>query len=139
MNLLGFFRTRQWAWGRRIALVGVIIILAFRNYGGGLSSWLRGPASDADVVITKTEFRPDLRDGKPAWIITLKNQSRTTTYNQVELEATYSDRNGKVLERDKMVLRQKLVPGDVQVVASSDFKARPGAEAGALKVLSVSR
>jgi hypothetical protein len=139
MNFRRFFRTRQWAWGRRIALVVVILILAFRNYGDGLYSWLSGSESEADVIIMKTEFRPDLRDGKPAWIITLKNQSKTTTYNQVELEATYSDRNGKVLERDKMVLRQKLVPGAVQVVASSDFKARPGAEAGALKVLSVSR
>jgi hypothetical protein len=139
MSGLGFLRTRQWLWGRRIALIAIIAILAFRNYGGGIYSWLRGTTAEGDVVITKTEFRPDLRDGKPAWIIRLKNQSKTITYTKVELEATYSDQTGKVLEKDKMVLRQRLIPGDEQVVASSDFKARPGATAGTLKVLSASR
>jgi hypothetical protein len=33
-----------------------------------------------------------------------------------------------------MVLHQKLVPGDEQIVASSDFKARPGATTATLKV-----
>ena len=140
MSALGFLRSRQWIWGRRIALIAIIAILAFRNYGGGLYSWLRGTATaKGDIVITKTEFQPDLRDGKPAWIISLKNQSKTTTYNQVELEATYSDQSGKVLEKDKLVLRQRLVPGDEQVVASSDFKARPGAKGGTLRVLSASK
>jgi hypothetical protein len=89
-------------------------------------------------VITQSEFQADLRDGKPAWIIRLKNQSSTTTYNQIELEATYKDTAGKTLETDKMVLRQKLVPGDEQVIASSDFRARPGAATGTLRVLGAS-
>jgi hypothetical protein len=126
-------------WTRRLALVVIVVVLAFRNYGGGLSSLFRGPSSDIDVILTKTEFRPDLRDGKPAWIIRLKNQSRTITYNQVELEATYKDGNGKTLETDTMVLHQKLAPGDEQVVASSDFKARPGATMATLRVLKASR
>jgi hypothetical protein len=139
MNVFSFFRTRQWIWTRRLALVVVILFLAFRNYGGGLYSLFRGPSSDGDVILTKTEFRPDLRDGKPAWIIGLKNQSKTITYSRVELEATYKDKDGKALETDKMVLRQKLVPGDEQLIASPDFKARPGAATGTLRVLSASR
>ena len=139
MSVFAFFRTRQWVWARRLALVVVILVLAFRNYGGNLSSMFRGASSDGDVILTKTEFRPDLRDGKPAWIIRLKNQSRTLTYNQVELEATYKDASGKTLETDTMVLHQKLVPGDEQIVASSDFKARPGATTATLKVLKASR
>jgi hypothetical protein len=126
-------------WTRRLALVVIILALAFRNYGGNLYSLFRGSSSDSDIILTKTEFRPDLRDGKPAWIIRLKNQSRTVTYNQVELEATYKDASGKTLETDNMVLRQKLVPGDEQVVASPDFKARPGATMATLKVLKASR
>jgi len=136
MKFSGFLRSRQWSWGRRIALVVIVIILAIRNYGDTFHSWFRGTSPSGDVIITKTEFRPDLRDGKPAWIIRLKNQSRSTTYNQFDLEAIYSDKDGKVLEKDKMVLRQKLSPGDEEVIASPDFKARPGAVAGTLKVLS---
>jgi hypothetical protein len=117
-----------------------VIVLTVRNYGDDIHSWFSGgTTSEVDVIITKTEFRPDLRDGKPAWIIRLKNQSTSTTYNKFDLEATYWDKDGKVLETDKMVLHQKLDPGAEEVVASSDFKARPGAAAGTLKVLSVSR
>src|SRR5262245_55513379 len=127
MNVFSIFRTRQWAWGRRLALVVIFLVLAYRNYGDTVSSWFGGSSSDQDVVITQSEFRPDLRDGKPAWIIRLKNQSRTETYREVELEATYKDQDGKTLETDKMVLHQNLAPGSEQVIASSDFKARPGA------------
>jgi hypothetical protein len=126
-------------WTRRIALVVIILVLAFRNYGGTLSSLFRNSKSSGDVIITKTEFRPDLRDGKPAWIIGLRNQSKNATYNQYEFEATYIDKDGKPSETDKMVLRQKLVPGDEQVIASPDFKARPGAVAGTIKLLTASR
>jgi hypothetical protein len=139
MSVFRVFRTPQWVLGRRVALVVVILILALRNYGDTLSSWFRSSPDGQDVVITQSEFRGDLRDGKPAWIIRLKNESRSATYNQFELEATYKDSNGKTLEVDKMVLRQKLAPGEEQVVASSDFKARPGATTGTLRVLSVSK
>lgn len=138
MNLFGVFRTRQWVLGRRVALIVIVLVLALRNYGDGISSWFRGSPDGGDVVITQSEFRPDLRDGKPAWIIRLKNQSRGTTYSQFELEATYKDSGGKTLEVDKMVLRQKLVPGDEQLVASPDFKARPGATTGTVRILSAS-
>ena len=139
MNVRRIFRTRQWVLGRRVALIVIILILALRNYGDSLSSWFRGSTDEQDVVITQAEFRPDLRDGKPAWIIRLKNQSGGATYNRFELEATYKDDSGKLLEVDKMVLRQKLGPGEEQVVASPDFKARPGATTGTLKVLSASK
>ena len=74
--------------------------------------------------------------GVAAWIIGLRNESGSTTYEQIELEATYKDHEGKVLETDKLVVRQKLVPGDEQLVASIDFKSRPGATTGTLRVVS---
>ena len=135
MSALAFLRSRQWVLLRRLALIAIVLILAFRNYGGTLSSWLSGLDRDHDVVITKEEFRPDLDDAKPAWIIGLKNESNKITYEQIELEATYWDRDGKVLETDKLLVRQKLVPGDEQLVARIDSKNRPGATSGRLRVV----
>jgi hypothetical protein len=135
MSFLRLLRTRQWVWGRRVALVGLVIILGLRNYGSTLSSWLKGPDREHDVVITKFEFRPDLGQAKPAWIIGLRNTSSRYTYDQIELEATYKDSSGKLLATDNMIVRHKLVPGDEQVIASTDIKSRPGATTGTLRVL----
>ena len=135
MSLRELFRSRQWTIGRRLALVTLVLILGFRNYGGTLSSWLRGPNAEQDVVLTHSEFRADLGEPRPSWIIGLKNQSARHTYDQVELEATYKDQAGRILETDKMTIRQKLAPGEEQLVGSTDIKARPRAVAGTLKVL----
>jgi hypothetical protein len=138
MTFGSLLRSRPWIWARRLALISIVIFLAFRNYGGRLFSG-RAPANGVDVVLTKAEFRADVGNAKPAWIIGLKNQSTTQTYTQVELEAIYMDPSGKTLETDKLVIRQKLIPGAEQVVASPDIKPRPGATAGMLKVLSASK
>jgi len=135
MNFSGLLRSRNWKMGRRLALVTIVIILALRNYGGALTSWLRGPDHQHDVVLTQAEFRPDVGETKPAWIIGLKNQSNRYTYDEIELEATYKDGSGKVLETDKMVIRQKLVPGKEQLTGSTDIKSRPGAVTGSLRVV----
>ena len=135
MSAFSFLRSRQWVIGRRLALVALVLILGIRNYSDTISSWFRGPDREHDVVITKSEFRPDLGEAKPAWIIGLRNESGKTTYDQIELEATYKDHEGKVLETDKLVVRQKLVPGDEQMIASIDFKSRPGATTGTLRVV----
>jgi hypothetical protein len=132
--MFGFLRSRQWVIGRRMALVALVVILFLRNYGDTLSSWLRAPDPQRELVITKSEFRPEFGE-KPAWIISLRNDSRRATYDQIELEATYRDDQGKVLETDKLVVRQKLTPGNEQTVASTDFKPRQGATNGTLRVL----
>lgn len=135
MNISGALRSRNWRVGRRVALITIVIILAIRNYGGALTSWLKGPDREHDVVLTQVEFRPDVGETKPAWIIGLKNQSTEYTYDEIELEATYKDETGKVLETDKMIIRQKLVPGKEQLTGSTDIKSRPGAVSGTLRVL----
>jgi len=135
MKFPAFLRSRQWVLGRRIALVVVLVILAFRNYGDTLSSWLEKPDNPHDVVITKSEFRPDLGDVKPAWIIGLKNESGDTSYEQIELEATYKDQEGNVLEVDKFVVKQKLLPGNETLIASTDTESRPRATTGTLRVV----
>jgi hypothetical protein len=138
MNILGFLRTRQWVYLRRLVLVVAIVILGLRNYGNTFSSWLRGPDREHDIVLTQAEFRPDIGETKPAWIIGLRNVSARHTYDQIELEATYKDENGEVLETDRLIVRQKLIPGEEQLIASTDVKSRPGAASGTLKVVSAS-
>lgn len=120
---------------RRLALIALVVILGIRNYGDTVSSWLQGSGDEQDVIITKSEFRPDLGDVKPAWIIGLKNESDKTAYEQIELEATYKDAEGNVLEVDTFVVRQKLLPGNEKLIASTDIKSRPRATTGTLRIL----
>ena len=138
MNISRILRSPQWVMGRRLALVSIVAILAIRNYGGNVSSWFREAGPEHDIRITQVEFRPDIGAAKPAWIIGVRNTSTSATYNQIELEATYRDADGKVLETDRLLLNQKLVPGDEQLVASIDHKSRPGAASGTLRVTGAS-
>jgi len=131
---LDFLRTRQWLVTRRLILVGIIILLGIRQYGGQIVSALRRPDPIRDITITRAEFRPELPGTKPAWIIGLRNNSNKTTYDQIQVEATYLDDAGKVLETDKLVIRQKLSPHDEKLVGSVDFKSRGAAKRGSLKV-----
>jgi hypothetical protein len=133
--MLAFLRSRQWVLGRRLLLVGIILVLGIRQYGNSLVSLLRRPNPAQDIVITRVEFRPELATAKPAWIIGFRNDSDKFTYDQIELEAAYMDDQGKVLERDKLVVKQKLPPGDEKLIASVDFKSRGAAKTGTLKVV----
>ena len=133
--MLEFLRSRQWIVGRRLFLVAIVLILAIRQYGGGIVTLLRRPNPVRDIAITRAEFRPDLSGTKPAWIIGFRNNSNKFTYDQIQLEATYTDDAAKVLETDKLVVRQKLPPGDEKVIFSSDVKNRGTAKSGTLKVL----
>jgi hypothetical protein len=132
--MLQFLRTRQWVVGRRLFLVAVILILAWRQYGDALISRFVGPHPERDIRITRAEFRPELPGAKPAWIIGFRNDSNRYTYDQIQLHATYMDDNGTVLERDTLVIKQKLSPGDEQIVGSVDFKSRGAATRGTLTV-----
>jgi hypothetical protein len=133
--MLQFLRSRQWIIARRLLLVGIILVLGIRQYGDSLVSLLRRPNPARDIVITSAEFRPELPGAKPAWIIRFRNNSDRFTYDQIQLEATYLDDQGKVLDRDKLVVRQKLPPGDEEFVASLDFKSRGAAKQGTLRVI----
>lgn len=116
-------------------MVVLIVFLGYRSYGGYISSRLQRANGARDVLLTKYEFRPELPNAKPAWVIGFKNASGRFTYDSIQLEATYMDGAGKVLQKDTLVVRQKLIPGDEQFIASSDIKDRPGATAGTLRVL----
>jgi hypothetical protein len=132
--MLQFLRTRQWVIGRRVFLVAVIAILAWRQYGDTVLSRFVGPNPERDITITRAEFRPELPGAKPAWIIGFRNDSNRYTYDQIQLNATYMDDSGTVIERDTLVVKQKLSPGDEQIVGSVDFKDRSGATRGTLTV-----
>ena len=134
--MLEFLRSRQWIIGRRLALIGIILILAIRQYGGDVVNMLRRPNPQHDIAITRAEFRPELPGARPGWIIGFRNNSKNFTYDQIQLEATYFDDQGTVLETDKLVVRQKLLPGDEKLIGSSDAKSRGAAKSGTLKVLS---
>ncbi len=133
--MLEFLRSRQWVLSRRLFLVGLVLIVAYRQYGDSLTDWLRGADPTRDIVITKAEFRPELPGERPAWIIGFRNDSAKSTYDNIELEATYFDDAGNILETDKLVVKQKLAPGHEQVVPSRDFKTRGAATRGMLKVV----
>ena len=133
--MLQFLRSRQWIVARRLLLIGIILVLGIRQYGSSLVTLLRRPNPARDIVITRAEFRPELPGAKPAWIIGFRNGSEKFTYDQIQLEATYMDDAGKVLERDKLVVKQKLPPGDEKLIGSVDFKSRGAAKSGSLKVV----
>jgi hypothetical protein len=136
MNVFGFLRTRQWIMLRRLVLVGMLLILVYRSYGDVLVSWLQRPNAERDIIITRLEFRPDLPgEIKPAWIIGFKNESRRFAYDRIEMEATYRDAGGSILQKDTLVVKRKIPPGEETIIGSPDFRERPGAAAGSLKVI----
>jgi hypothetical protein len=134
-GILAFLRSRQWIIARRLVLIGIIVFLAIRQYGGQVTTLLRRPNPVRDIAITRAEFRPELPGAKPAWIIELRNNSDKFTYDQIQVEATYLDEAGKALDTDKLVIRQKLPPGDEKLIGSVDFKSRGAARRGNLKVV----
>ncbi len=138
MSMPQFFRTREWVIARRLILVALVLILAYRTWGRSLLSPLQSPNGARDVAITSSEFRPEVPGAKPAWIIGLRNNSTRFTYDRFDIEAKYLNQEGGVLQTDKMTLRQKLVPGQEEIIGSTDFKERPGAVNGTLKILDAS-
>ena len=132
---LAFLRSRQWIIARRVVLIGIVVFLGIRQYGSQFTTLLRRPNPGRDIAITRAEFRPELPGAKPAWIIGLRNNSDKFTYDQIQVEATYLDEGGKALETDKLVIRQKLPPGDEKLIGSVDFKSRGAARRGNLKVV----
>jgi hypothetical protein len=134
--MLEFLRTRRWVTGRRIILILIILFLAYRNYGDRIGSWT-DDANDAqrDIVITRAEFHASAPGERPAWIITFRNSSSENTYDQIELDAVYSDAAGRVLQRDKLVVKQVLGPLEEKQVASMDSRERGAAVNGTITVV----
>jgi hypothetical protein len=102
-------------------------------------SLLTGPHPKRDITVTRAEFRPDVPGTKPVWIIGLRNGSRRFAYDQIQLEASYFDAAGTLLQKDKLVVHQKLSPGEEQLIGSSDFRERGAATKGTLSVLDARR
>lgn len=136
MNILQFFRTREWVILRRVILVGLVLVLAYRTWGSSVLSTFQSANAARDIVVSKAEFRPDVSGSKPVWIIGVRNKSRRFGYDRIQLEATYWDATGAVLQKDTMTLHQKLIPGQEEVIGSTDLRERPGAANGTLKVIS---
>jgi len=133
--MLDFLRSRQWVVGRRIFLIIVVLVVAYRQYGDAIVTRFAGPHPERDIKITRAEFRPELPGAKPAWIIGFRNDSNRFTYDQIQLHATYMDEKGTVLETDTLNVKQKLAPGDEQIIGSIDFKSRGAATRGTLQVV----
>jgi hypothetical protein len=115
--------------------VGLVLIVAYRNYGDTVTGWFERPGPETNIVITHTEFRTNLDgDLRPAWFIGLHNQSPDSTYDNILLEATYSD-GVTVLERDQIVIDQRLEPGQEELIGSRDSSIREGAIRAWLRVL----
>jgi hypothetical protein len=136
MSVLQFFRTREWIFIRRLVLIGLVVFLGIRTWGSYLLTPFQSANASRDIAITKSEFRPDVPGSKPAWIIGVRNNSGRFGYEEIQLEATYLDKTGAVLQMDSMTLHQKLVPGQEEVIGSTDIHERPGATNGRLKIVS---
>jgi hypothetical protein len=137
--MLQFLRTREWAVARRAILVAILAGVALVQYGGGFRSLFNRPNPKSDIEITRAEFRADIPAARPVWIIGFRNTSRQFTYDVIELDASYFDAEGKFIERDKLVVHQKLDPLQETSIASPDFKERPNARRGTLAVLDAQR
>ncbi len=134
-----FLQSRQWVTARRLILLGIVAFMAYRNYGDRLMSFVAGSNPKKDISVTRSEFRADIPTEKAVWIIGFHNSSRRYSYDQIQLEATYLDKDGKTLENDKLVVHTKIAPGEDQTIASSDLRARGAATHGTLAVLDAQR
>ena len=139
MSVLQFFRTREWVFIRRLVLIGLVVFLGIRTWGSYLLMPFQSANASRDILITKSEFRPDIPGAKPAWIIGIRNNSSRFGYEEIQLEATYLDASGAVLQKDSMTLHQKLVPGQEEVIGSTDIHERPGATNGRLRIVSAKK
>jgi len=137
--MLDFLKTRQWVVARRLLLVAIVLYVGYRSYGDGVTSFFSRPDPQRDVEVTKTEFRADIPADRPVWIIGLRNGSRRYTYDQIELEASYFDKDGNFLQKDKLVIHQRLDPLQEKTLASPDFKQRDKATRGTLSVRNARR
>jgi hypothetical protein len=118
-----------------VTLLVIILVFAYRNYGDAVAGWFDQAGPETDIVITHTEFRPELEgDIRPAWFIGLLNQSSDTVYDNILLEATYTNGDA-VLEQDQIVIEQRLMPGQEELIGSRDTAVRNGATGGRLRVL----
>jgi hypothetical protein len=136
MTPFAFLRTSTWRITLRLVLWGIVLILFYRSYGGAIVGWFQQPNPSRDLLVTHSEFRPDIPgDIKPTWIIGFKNQSRRYSYDRIELEATYRDAGGAVLQKDRLFVHHRLNPGEQTLIPSRDIRERPGATSGTLKVV----
>lgn len=130
---MSFLRPR-WVVVRRSVLVAILLVVLYRNYGGSLTGWFDTPGPAESIRITQMEFQRSAEDEPPAWFIALENQSRDTTYENIVLEATYSD-GEVVLSRDELIVDQRLLPGQEALIGSRDTEMREGATEGWVRVI----
>ena len=132
MNL---FHSHYWVVTRRAILILIVAVLGYRSYGDSITSWFAGADPATEIVITHSEFIPDVGGKRPVWIIRLRNDSSRTTYDKIALEATYTDKGGGIVASDRIVINQRLAPGEEKEIPSRDPKARDNAVTAKLKVL----
>ncbi|MBI4472429.1 MAG: hypothetical protein HY646_07150 [Acidobacteria bacterium] len=133
--MIEFFRSRRWVVTRRLVLLFIALVVGYHSYGGYISSWLSSANPERDIVITRAEFRPASAEVKPAWIIGLRNNSVRYTYHRIRVEATYMDDAGTVLETDRLVIDERIPPGNEKIVGSLDAKPRGAATKGTLRLM----
>ena len=135
MNVRELYKSREWGIVRRLLLVLLVLIVVYRLYGDRVAGWLQHPNATRDLAITRAEFRTDIPGSKPSWIIGFKNGSRRFAYDRIQLDATYTNSSGDVIQRDKLLVHHRILPGEETIIGSPDFRERPGAVAGDLKLI----
>ena len=118
-----------------MALILIAVIVAYRSYGDSVTQWFRGPNPSTDIVITQSELRPAPDGERPLWLIGLRNDNTATTYDQILMEATYMDAVGVTTDIDRIIVSQRLGPGEQQDIGSRDRIPRDRATTGTLRIL----
>lgn len=111
-------------------------MLGYRSYGDSIARWFHPADPVAEIVITHSEFRTKVGGERPVWIIRLYNSSSRTIYDKVVMEATYTNIDGIVTEKDQIIINQRLNPGEEKEIPSRDPKLRINAAGATLKVIS---
>ena len=63
------------------------------------------------------------------------NNSKRFGYDLIKVQAKYLDKSGATLQVDSMTLHQKLIPGQEEVIGTTDFRERPGAINGTMTIV----
>ena len=129
------FRSSYWSRLRRPLLIVAVIVLGYRSYGDSIARWFQPADPVTEIVITHSEFRPEVGGERPVWILRLYNSSSRNIYDRVVMEATYVNIDGVVTEKDQIIINQRLNPREEKEIPSRDPKPRINAARATLKVI----
>jgi hypothetical protein len=78
------------------------------------------PVRDLHIISEPTMVKDDT--GSAAWLVDLRNESRTLTYNHIKFHTTYGGTNQSVIAQNDGEMPVTLAPGEEQNVQIKDIQ-----------------